>query len=357
MTHKKQQKKISPDQSLTLPADLPALLLAWYDQHARALPWREGKKPYRVWVSEIMLQQTGVRTVAPYFERFLAAFPTVGALADANEQQVLKLWEGLGYYTRARNLKKAAEIIVRDLGGQFPDTYDEIRKLPGIGPYTAGAIASICFELPAPAVDGNVARVAARISGQSFDDKIDLKQAAATALAALYPAERRGDFTQSLMELGALICVPNGAPKCDACPVQASCASFKSGSFSLPARKDKPKRKRADITALILESDGHLAIRQRDEVGLLPGLWEFPNTDGHLTEQEALMLAESWGTQPSVVHGSKRTRHIFTHVEWDILCYHIECENDPPCFIWADQRALSDLYPLPTAFKKLLNDE
>jgi A/G-specific adenine glycosylase len=202
-----------------LPEELPRLLLAWYDQNARALPWRENAEPYRVWISEIMLQQTNVATVGPYYERFLGAFPTVGALASADEQKVLKLWEGLGYYARARNLKNAAGIIVRDCGGRFPDTYDAIRRLPGVGPYTAGAIASICFEAPVPAVDGNAERVVSRLAGLYAADRNTLKKQVTSLLSGIYPAARRGDFTQSLMELGALVCAPSGAAKCDSCPV------------------------------------------------------------------------------------------------------------------------------------------
>ena len=234
--NKKTQTVIEP---LALPDDLPRLLLDWYDRAARLLPWRENTEPYRVWVSEVMLQQTGVMTVTPYYERFMAAFPTVKTLAEAEEQQVLKLWEGLGYYSRARNLKKAAEIIVRDYNARFPDTYEELIRLPGIGTYTAGAIAAICFELPAPAVDGNVARVISRITGQNFDDKAALKKASAAALLSIFPATRRGDFTQSLMELGALICLPNSAPKCDACPVSGHCAAFKSGFVMVFRSSDK----------------------------------------------------------------------------------------------------------------------
>ena len=355
MTDKQKQKKSARDQSITLPINLPDLLLSWYDRAARVLPWRKDCEPYRVWVSEIMLQQTGVATVCNYYIRFLAAFPTVVALASADEQQVLKLWEGLGYYSRARNLKKAAEIIVRDYGGRFPDTYSDIIKLPGIGAYTAGAIASICFEQPFPAVDGNVARVVSRIAGQGFWDNNALKKAALTSLAAIYPEIRRGDFTQSLMELGALVCVPSGAAKCDICPASGCCAAFKTDSVSLlPARQDKPSKKHVDITVFILMCGGDLAIRHRDKTGLLSSLWEFPNVEGHLSETEAFTLATDWGTHPSTVNSVKRQKHIFTHIQWDMLCYTIECAAQPPLLTWASRLSLSDRYPLPTAFRKLI---
>ncbi len=353
----KQNTNPTPGTPPALPEELPRLLLAWYDQHARALPWRENAEPYRVWVSEIMLQQTNVATVGPYYERFLEAFPTVGALASADEQKVLKLWEGLGYYARARNLKKAAGIVVRDYGGRFPDTYDDIRKLPGIGPYTAGALASICFDAPVPAVDGNAERVVSRLAGLYTADRTMLKKQVTSLLSGIYPAARRGDFTQSLMELGALVCVPNGSAKCDSCPVSGRCAAYAAGTVSsLPVRRKRPERKRDEITVLLLSCRGTLALLQRSEGGLLPGLWEFPNVPGHLRESETLELVSLWGARPSAVTGVARRKHIFTHVEWDMLCYAVECAERPPGFTWADRRALSGRYPLPTAFRKLLKD-
>ena len=355
MTDKHKPKNKAPDKAAALLSALPHLLLSWYDTAARTLPWRENTEPYRVWVSEIMLQQTGVEFVIRYYKRFLEAFPTIEALAAANEQQVLKLWEGLGYYSRARNLKKAAEIVVRDLGGHFPDTYNDIKKLPGIGAYTAGAIASICFEEPTPAVDGNVERVIARIAGLYTADRKVLKQFVTAMLLDIYPEQRRGDFTQSLMELGALVCVPNSAAKCAVCPVLEHCTAYQSGTVaSLPVRQEKPTKKHMQLTVLLLTCEDAFAIRQRDKGGLLSGLWEFPNTVGHLSEAQALKLAAGWDTLPDAVIATTRKKHIFTHIEWEMLCYTIKCAAQPARFIWADRPTLSSRYPLPTAFRKLL---
>ena len=210
---------------------LPSLLLPWFARHRRELPWRRDKEPYHVWLSEIMLQQTRVEAVRGYYERFLERLPTVGALARAEENELLKLWEGLGYYSRVRNLQKAAQCIVDEYGGVFPRTYDEIRALPGIGPYTAGAICSICFELPTPAVDGNVVRVLSRFLADDApvtDERV--KRETARRLAEVYPRGHCGDFTQALMELGATVCLPNGAPLCESCPLRELCRAHLAGT-------------------------------------------------------------------------------------------------------------------------------
>ncbi len=355
MTDNRKKTKQTADTPAALPAALPRLLLEWYDHAARVLPWRKDHDPYHIWVSEIMLQQTGVEFVINYYVRFLEAFPTVKALASADEQEVLKLWEGLGYYTRAKNLKKAAEIIIRVYGGYFPETYKDILKLPGIGPYTAGAIASICFEQPVPAVDGNVERVISRIAGLYTAEKNILKKQVTVMLSDIYPDKRRGDLTQSLMELGALVCVPNGAAKCGNCPVSEHCMALKTDAVSLlPVRQNKPVKKRIKITVFLLVCGENLAIRHRNKGGLLSGLWELPNVEGHLTENTALETAAYWGTRPSAVGGFIRRKHVFTHIIWDILCYTVQCAEQPPGFTWTDRRSLADLYPIPTAFRKLL---
>ncbi len=344
------------DSGFSLPPELPELLLNWYDLNARILPWRRDRDPYRVWVSEIMLQQTGASTVADYFKRFVAALPTVASLDAADEEQVLKLWEGLGYYSRARNLKKAAGILMREYNGRFPETADGLRRLPGIGPYTAGAIASIGFEQPEPAVDGNVARVAARLTDTSGDAAVIKKQAAA-ALGAVYPDDRRGDFTQSLMELGALICVPNGAPKCDSCPASSVCRAHQNGTAAVAGiRQKKTAKKLQELTVFILKCGNTRAVRRRAASGLLGGLWELPNVEGHLTDTEAVEQASRWGVAPVSIERAMRREHVFTHIKWDMLCYVLTCRAQPDCFVWPDADALDETYPLPTAFKKLLSD-
>lgn len=341
---------------LALPPELVRYLLDWYDQAARPLPWRRDTDPYRVWISEIMLQQTGVEVVKAYYARFLESFPTVGALAGAVEGKVMKLWEGLGYYSRARNLMKTARLIVREYGGRFPNTYEEIIKLPGIGPYTAGAIASICFNLPVPAVDGNVVRVVSRIAG--IDDEItrSVINRITASLKAVYPADRRGDFTQSLMELGAVICIPNGAPKCTQCPAADICAANRDGTaLSLPVKRQKPAKKQQELTVLLLSCGDCIALRRREDGGLLAGLWELPNVPGFLGENEAAALAAEWGVKPAASTKSLHRSHTFTHVRWDMLCHVIECAARPPAFTWVNREQLSDAYTLPTAFRKLVD--
>ena len=260
-------------------------LLDWYDANARILPWREQPEPYRVWLSEIMLQQTRVEAVKPYFERFLAALPTIRSLAEAPEDRLMKLWEGLGYYNRARNLQKAARMILERHNGMFPSDFEEILALPGIGEYTAGAISSIAFGRPVPAVDGNVLRVMSRL----LESAEDIAQPAVKvnithALKQIYPEQRCGDFTQSLMELGATVCLPNGKPKCRECPLAELCLARLNGKVAeLPVKAPKKARKLENRTVLLLFCGNRIAIRRREEKGLLAGLYEFPNREGSLT--------------------------------------------------------------------------
>jgi A/G-specific adenine glycosylase len=351
-------KKQNTEYTYTLSPALPDLLLDWYDRNARALPWRRDNDPYRVWISEVMLQQTGVEAVKKYYARFLAAVPTVRVLAEIDEQALLKLWEGLGYYSRARNLRKAAQLIVREHRGIFPHTYESIAALPGIGPYTAGAIASICFEAPTPAVDGNVIRVVARIEG--IDDVISdkVKKCIAAALADIYPHTRRGDFTQSLMELGATVCVPNSAPKCGVCPAADLCDAKKTGTASmLPVKTPKAAKRSEQLTVFILKCGERLALRRRVGSGLLPDLWELPNLPGSLSDTEAVAAAARWGTEPLALLKSSERSHIFTHIRWTMTCYFIDCRAEAPGFVWASPDELRDTYPLPTAFRKCLDAE
>ena len=273
--------RISPD-------FLPSLL-GWYEQNKRDLPWRRDREPYHVWVSEIMLQQTRVEAVVGYYERFLTALPDIRALADAPEDKLLKLWEGLGYYSRARNLQKAARQILERHGGIFPRDAADIRALAGIGDYTAGAIGSICFEYPTAAVDGNVLRVVSRVTGSDAPiDKPETKKKIAADLSAVYPAGHCGDFTQSLMELGATVCTPRGA-KCGGCPLADICAAKREDRVdALPVKGEKRARKIEERTVFFLECDGEVAICRRPPRGLLASMWQLPNTDGKLEVQSAL---------------------------------------------------------------------
>ena len=331
-------------------------LLDWYRGHARVLPWRAAREPYHVWLSEIMLQQTRVEAVRGYYARFLAAAPDVFALAALPEAQLLKLWEGLGYYNRARKAQECArEIAAR--GGVWPDTVEGLLALPGIGPYTAGAIASICFERPAAAVDGNVLRVCARVlDDATLIDNAAHKAALTAALSACYPAGHCGDFTQALMELGATVCIPNGAPQCGRCPLADLCQARATGQWrELPCRLPKRKRRQEDWTVFILDCGGRFALEQRGPSGLLAGLWQFPNVPGTLGSQAALDQAARWGTEPTDFQRSADRTHIFTHIQWNLRCCRIVCRQAIPAFRWMTAEEIRAQVPLPTAFRQFLD--
>ena len=338
-------------------AALPGLLLPWYAENARTLPWRRDREPYHVWVSEIMLQQTRVEAVRGYYERFLNALPDIPSLAAAPEETLLKLWEGLGYYSRARNLQKAAQHIVTRHGGEFPRDYDSVRALPGVGDYTAGAICSICFESPAPAVDGNVLRIAARMCSDSAP--IDLpatKKAVASALKEVYPKGRCGDFTQSLMELGACVCTPK-SPKCGECPAKAVCLAQANGcTDKFPVKLPKREKRVEPRTVFLLECGGAFAVCKREEKGLLAGLWQFPNTEGQLSPSDALQTAQDLGVRPTELLRETHKTHIFTHIRWEMVGYHIRCREKSGNFLWAAPEELQSAYALPTAFRIFLDD-
>ncbi|MBQ8397639.1 MAG: A/G-specific adenine glycosylase [Clostridia bacterium] len=334
-------------------ARLPGALLPWYAVSARDLPWRADREPYHVWLSEIMLQQTRVEAVRGYYARFLDALHDIAALAAAPEEQLLKLWEGLGYYSRVRQLGRAAREIMAKHGGVFPCDYDAIRALPGIGDYTAGAVASICFGQPTPAVDGNVLRVVSRICAD--DACIDLpatKAAYRDALAAVYPDGRCGDFTQALMELGATVCIPRGEPRCADCPCAAFCAAHLNGNpDDYPVRAAKRARRVEQRTVFLLRCEGRLALLRRPPTGLLAGLWELPNCMPHLTADEAMRQADEWGCAPLAVSEPIEKTHIFTHVEWQMRAYPIDCAAAMPPFVWASEDELASVYALPSAFR------
>lgn len=340
----------------TLYKRLPGALLPWYEKHKRDLPWRQDRDPYHVWVSEIMLQQTRVEAVKAYYSRFMAALPTIEALANATEQQLLKLWEGLGYYSRARNLQKAAQVIMQVYGGVFPSGYAEIRALPGIGDYTAGAVASICFSEPCAAVDGNVLRVTARLTCDFAPIHLPaVKARRQEDLEKVYPQKSCGDFTQSLMELGATVCVPNGMPKCDICPLADFCLSAGGEeSFLLPIKGEKKPRKVERLTVWILCCGEKVALTQRQESGLLAGYWQFPNEPGELSEQQALNQAAAWGVSPRHLWYATEKKHIFTHIEWHMQAYYITCEKEAEGFTWVSLAELEEKMPLPGAFRIFL---
>lgn len=331
-------------------------LLLWYTQNARRLPWRENTDPYRVWISEIMLQQTRVETVIPYYERFMHAVPDIETLAKLEEGRLLKLWEGLGYYTRAKSLQKAARAIVQKHDGVFPRDFDDILRLPGIGDYTAGAIASICFGSPTPAVDGNVLRVVSRLTGCTddiADSKVKLRFK--TMLAKIYPEDRTGDFTQSLMELGAIVCLPGGRTKCGLCPLAAICTANVEGTQStLPVKSAKAPRKKEQKTVFIMRCGDLVAVRRRDKSALLGGLFEFPNAEGNLTAEEATEQLAQWGVQTVIMSPGIRKKHIFTHIEWGMTSYVVRCKDTTDAFLWVTKNELTERLALPTAFRAFL---
>ncbi len=332
-------------------------LLQWYRRHARVLPWREDASPYRVWVSEIMLQQTRVEAVKPYFERFLAALPDVAHLAAASDDERYKLWEGLGYYSRVRNMGKAAQVIMERYGGEFPKNYHEVLSLPGIGAYTAGAICSISYGMPTPAVDGNVLRVWARIT-ESCEDilKQQTKNHVTGLLRDIYPPGRCGAFTQALMELGATVCVPNGAPKCNVCPVAFLCRAYHGNTvLQFPVRAPKKARRIEERTVFILTCGGRIAVCRRPDHGLLAGLWEFPNVLGVYTAETFNEPLQHWGVQAAELKKSIGARHIFTHVEWHMTGFFVECANQPEAFEWVTKEAFARHIALPSAFRAFYN--
>ncbi len=322
----------------------------WYARSRRVLPWREEPTPYRIWISEIMLQQTRIEAVIPYYIRFLAELPDVAALAAVEEDRLLKLWEGLGYYSRARNLKKAAQVVMRDFGGELPRTAEELRSLPGIGDYTAGAIASIACGQPEPAVDGNVLRVLSRLL-ESGEDVLaaGTKKAMTRLLRKHYPdGEAAALCTEGLMELGETVCVPNGAPKCVLCPLRQLCKAGQHGTAERYPVKAPPRPRRIEErSVLLLRCGERWAIRQREKKGLLAGLWEFPNEPGLFGEEElrarfpeALTVAPCGGA-----------KHVFTHVEWHMQGWRIELPAELPGFVWETAEEIRARYSVPTALK------
>ena len=332
---------------------LPEALLPWYAANKRDLPWRQDTDPYHIWVSEIMLQQTRVEAVKDYYARFLSALPTVQALAEADDGLLHKLWEGLGYYSRVRNLKKAAEAVMERHGGQFPGEYEAVLALPGIGEYTAGAICSIAFERPTPAVDGNVLRLCARLT--DCDHPIDdpgYKKEVRRELARIYPAEA-GDFTQALMELGATLCGPNRPPDCDRCPCGGFCLGRCSGRAApLPVKAPKKPKRQEKKTVFVLRAEDRFALNRRPDKGLLAGLWEFPNTPGFLEPEEALAWLEEQGLRPRELKRQVERKHIFTHIRWDMRCYYIEVAQPGGGYAWLTGEEVRAQAALPTAFRQ-----
>lgn len=333
-------------------SQLPEALLPWYRLHRRDLPWRKTREPYHIWISEIMLQQTRVEAVKGYYARFLTQLPDVEALAGCDDDSLHKLWEGLGYYSRVRNLKKAAQMITEKHSGIFPRTHTEVLALPGIGEYTAGAICSIAYGLPTPAVDGNVLRVCSRLLNDPAP--IDLpatKRNITEALAAVYP-EEAGDFTQALMELGATVCGPNRKPDCEDCPCNSFCLACREGTAeTLPVKSPKKEKRLENRTVFIFSCDGKFALEKRPTKGLLAGLWQFPNISGHFDTNQCLVEAERMGVIPRELLREVNRKHIFTHIIWNMKGIYLEVADTAGDFRWFTEEEINTQAALPTAFR------
>jgi len=370
------------------------LLTRWFSENARVLPWRTDPTPYHVWVSEIMLQQTRVEAVLGYYQRFLQALPDVQALADCPEDVYLKLWEGLGYYSRVRNLHKAAVQIMDEFGGEIPSDPASLRSLSGIGDYTAGAIGSIAFGKPVAAVDGNALRVLTRLAADPSDiadpqtkkrmqvavdrflEQMDEIEGAEPSSSMRKSSEwmmlnplrnfSPGAFNQSIMDIGATVCLPNGDPKCDLCPVACCCRALAEGRVDeFPVKTAKKPRRIEEKTVLILRDGDQIAVHKRPERGLLAGLWEFPNLPGHLDPDALVAYARSLGYEPLYIEALGDAKHIFTHVEWHMTGYQLKlaestfasaaqlAAREKAGLIFVDPAGLRDTYAIPSAFKKV----
>lgn len=344
---------------LGLTKEQAELVVDWFQKNKRSMAWRDNPKPYYVWISEIMLQQTRIEAVKAYFERFTNELPDVSALAKVDNERLMKLWEGLGYYNRARNLKKAAMVIMEKHNGVIPCDYDVLVTLPGIGSYTAGAISSIAYNKKAPAVDGNVLRVLTRVHACSEDImKQSFRKKVERELLSTMPDEA-GDFNQGLMEIGETVCIPNGEPLCEKCPLENECKARKEGTqLSYPVKNIKKTRRKEKRTVFILEHEGRLAIRKRDPSGLLAGLWEFPSVDSHITKKEVSGLFKN----KTKICSLTRYTHVFSHVEWEMKAYHIllsEIENIemlPQDILWIEKNQIKKAYSLPVAFHSFFSE-
>ncbi len=329
-------------------------LLTWYDSGRRILPWREDPTPYHVWLSEIMLQQTRVEAVKPYYDRFICRLPDIESLASVEEEELLKLWEGLGYYNRARNLKKSAIQISTEYGGKMPEDYDKLMELTGVGSYTAGAIASIAFGKPVPAVDGNVLRILSRLRADDrdiMDTKV--KKAIEEELRAVIPRERPGDFNQALMELGATVCVPNGSPKCGQCPWKEICQAKRQGNASeYPKKRAKKARSIEKKTVLLIQYEQRIALNKRPSEGLLAGMYEFPSIEGHQEEKKVIAYLKQLGVMPLRIRRLEPAKHIFTHKEWHMTGYYIRVDDLTGMgeYVFVDPAEIKNKYPVPSAY-------
>ena len=331
-------------------------LLQWYNINKRVLPWRDRNNAYYTWVSEIMLQQTRVEAVKPYFQRFITALPDVHALSQCPQEQLLKLWEGLGYYNRVRNMQEAAKQVVSDHQGIIPEDYQTLLSLKGIGSYTAGAIASIAYHKSVPAVDGNVLRVITRITENNGDiSRQSVRREIEDELSEIMPEDKPGDFNQALMELGAVVCIPNGMAKCEECPVASLCQAYCHDTVDrFPVKATKKERRQEDKTVFIIQDGEATALRKRPSKGLLAGLYELPNVPGHIDRERALEYVRKLGLDPLYIEEMPSSRHIFSHIEWRMEAYRIRVSSLEKAkdkdLIFADKEQTGKRYAIPSAF-------
>ena len=332
-------------------------LLEWYRDNRRQLPWRDQNNAYYTWVSEIMLQQTRVEAVKPYFKRFIGELPDIQALAACPEEKLMKLWEGLGYYNRVRNMQLAAQTVVSTYGGKLPASYKQLLELKGIGNYTAGAIASIAYQIPVPAVDVNVLRVLSRITEDREDImKQSVRRQAEEKLQEVIPQECPGDFNQAMMELGAVVCVPNGPARCEDCPIAKFCLAYQHGIVEeLPVKAPKKQRSLENRTVLVIQDGEKTVIQKRPKKGLLAGLYELPNLEGHLSRDEVLAEVERMQLEPLYIEKLPDAKHVFSHIEWRMTGYLIrvaslDTDREMP-FIFAEKKQSERQYAIPSAFR------
>ncbi|HCX64487.1 MAG TPA: A/G-specific adenine glycosylase [Eubacteriaceae bacterium] len=333
-------------------------LLSWYDQNGRSLPWRTDRSPYGTWISEIMLQQTRVDTVVGYYNRFMKEIPDVESLAKVDEEKLLKLWQGLGYYSRAKNLKKAAQVLMEEYRGLIPSDAVQLVKLPGIGPYTAGAIASMAFQKQEPAIDGNVLRIIARLNAYCNEvDSTEGKKKLSTYASKWISEDRPGDLNQAWMDLGAMICLPNGSPRCSDCPLAFFCKAYEKNLIDqIPRKKKKKKRKIEYKTVLVIRHGDQFALVKQKQKGLLSGLWAFPSLEGHQSKEEAMDWLKEYEMEIVSIDPIESSKHLFSHIEWQMIAFEVEVDGmNERYWAWASKEEIQKKYAVPTAYRKYLS--
>ena len=332
-------------------------LTAWYRENKRPLPWRDTGDPYHVWISEIMLQQTRIEAVKEKYLRFMKELPDIAALAECPEDDLMRLWEGLGYYSRARNLKKCAQLLVKEFDGKLPADYEKLLSLPGIGPYTAGAIASIAFDLPCPAVDGNVLRVISRRCGILEDVRLpSTEKAVRELLLPLYQDVQAGDLNQGLMELGETLCLPKDQPRCSECPLKEHCYAYHNDAMAqIPFRSASKRRRIEKRTLMVIRQGERFLLKKRSSTGLLAGLYEFPGLEGEHSAKEVREILQEKGMTVASIFPLPSGIHIFSHIEWHMTAYEVNV-TDPGNAFPGEETLLLDRDELqkkaiPSAFR------